>query len=87
MLFSCVVHLFTISLKIFIHNLRNKFQATSAFDGTRMSKWEEPNGGQGSEDISFVSFFFLSISFVCYYHLKLWNINKPVFKQTKNNKY
>lgn len=72
MLFSCVVHLFTISLQIFIHNLRNKFQATSAFDGTRMSKWEEPNGGQGSEEISFVSFFFFwSISFVCYYHLKL----------------
>lgn len=25
----------------------HKFQATSAFDGTRTFKWEEPNGAKG----------------------------------------
>lgn len=30
--------------------LLHKFQATSAFDGTHASKWEEPNGSKGIKD-------------------------------------
>lgn len=28
-------------------SLIEQFQVTSAFDGTRMTKWEEPNGAKG----------------------------------------
>lgn len=35
--------LLKLSLNFHIQN----FQATAAFDGTRMSKWEEPNGARG----------------------------------------
>lgn len=35
--------IFLMILNIFVLN----FQATSAFDGTHVSKWEEPNGGKG----------------------------------------
>ena len=43
---TCYVDFFMILLLIMSFFL-NQFQVTSAFDGTRMSKWEEPNGAKG----------------------------------------